>query len=482
MKTIHHSPVEKVIELFVSIISGCPDVKTINNRLVPDRLAAAAWCQRQFAEQSQVSEVLHRITPETLLQLEDVFQELFARQSLSRRHSPAEWLVVDVDMTGLVVSPTSKSYEGAAFGFMQKDKGKGYKLSCPYIGDPFAEVLGGLFDPGSAHCSTKLAELLLLIEKRVGSPPGSLEAYRNRIQQWESKADTLERRSLQREQEASKAYKPQRKNLLEQRADKLHNRAKLLRDEVSQALHMANAFQSIRDRNPFRGILIRGDAGFGAIENIILLSELKYDFLLKGYSPHTAALLAKEVPSKQWLEFTPVVSVAELGPVNLPGCPYPLRVVLGKTKTAKLGVEQYFHLITTIPKRMKDARTLLRFYNARQTIEAFIKTGKNVLNFKHFRVRNFYGIQFTLVLSLLAHNFMSWARRDIFAGTPLAKIGIREFVEQAMRVPARADIHMSPLRSQIPVTLFPETNVYARSLVEAIKRKQSLQLPLPFME
>jgi len=51
-----------------------------------------------------------------------------------------------------------------------------------------------------------------------------------------------------------------------------------------------------------------------------------------------------------------------------------------------------------------------------------------------------------------------------------------------MRVPARADIHMSPLRSQIPVTLFPETNVYARSLVEAIKRKQSLQLPLPFME
>ena len=114
-----------------------------------------------------------------------------------------------------------------------------------------------------------------------------------------------------------------------------------------------------------------------------------------------------------------------------------------------MGVEQYFHLITTIPKRMKDARTLLRFYNARQTIEAFIKTGKNVLNFKHFRVRNFYGIQFTLVLSLLAHNFMSWARRDIFAGTPLAKIGIREFVEQAMRVPARADIHMSPLRSQI---------------------------------
>ena len=131
---------------------------------------------------------------------------------------------------------------------------------------------------------------------------------------------------------------------------------------------------------------------------------------------------------------------------------------------------------------MKDARTLLRFYNARQTIEAFIKTGKNVLNFKHFRVRNFYGIQFTLIFCLLAHNFMNWARRDIFAGTHLAKIGIREFVEQAMKVPARAGTHMVTSYSEIPVTLFPETSVYARALVEAIKRKQSLQLSLPFME
>ncbi|MCL0079022.1 hypothetical protein M1O56_05095, partial [Dehalococcoidia bacterium] len=27
MKTVHHTPVEKVIELFVSMIAGCPDVK-----------------------------------------------------------------------------------------------------------------------------------------------------------------------------------------------------------------------------------------------------------------------------------------------------------------------------------------------------------------------------------------------------------------------------------------------------------------------
>jgi len=82
-------------------------------------------------------------------------------------------------------------------------------------------------------------------------------------------------------------------------------------------------------------------------------------------------------------------------------------------------------LITTVPERLKDPIGLLKLYNARKIFEAFIKTGKNVLNLKYFRVRNFYGIQFTLVLGLLAHNFMNWARREIFAGTPLARIGTR---------------------------------------------------------
>ena len=128
MKTVHHTPVEKVIEQFVSMITGCPDMKTVNNRLVPDRLAAAAWCQKQFADQSQVSEVIHRITPENLLQLEEIFHKLLSQQGLARRHPVSEWLVVDVDMTGLPVSPTSKTYEGAAFGFMQKEAPMG---DCP---------------------------------------------------------------------------------------------------------------------------------------------------------------------------------------------------------------------------------------------------------------------------------------------------------------------------------------------------------------
>jgi len=477
MKTVHHTPVEKIIELFVSMIAGCPDIKTVNNRLVPDKLAAAAWCQKQFADQSRVSEVLHRITPENLLQLEKIFQTLFCEQSLARRHPLNEWLTVDVDMTGLPVSPSSRTYEGATFGFMQKEKGKGYKLTCPYTGGEFGEVFGGLLDPGSAHCATKLVELLLLIEKRVGSPPNSLVKYRTRTQLLLTQAKMLEDLARRREEEASRARKFQRRSILERRSKKLRTRAELLREEAAQVLKISQSFDILRQHNPRRGILIRGDAGFGTIENVMFLSELGYDFLFKGFSPHTARVLAKEVLENQWIRFNPAVSVAELGIIKLPGCPYPVRVILGRTKTAKPQVFQYFHLITTVPERLKDPIGLLKLYNARQTIEAFIKTGKNVLNLKHFRVRNFYGIQFTLALGLLAHNFMNWARREIFAGTPLARIGIREFVEQAMRVPAR----LKPLEIDMPATLFPETSVYAQALIRATEKKLSAQMLLPFV-
>lgn len=56
---------------------------------------------------------------------------------------------------------------------------------------------------------------------------------------------------------------------------------------------------------------------------------------------------------------------------------------------------------------------------------------------------------------------MSWERGEIFASAPLTQIRIREFVEQAMRVPA----HLRSLKIDIPVTLFPETNVYTQALI-----------------
>jgi hypothetical protein len=229
-------------------------------------------------------------------------------------------------MTGLPVSPTSKTYEGAAFGFMQKETGKEYKLTCAYTGGELGEVLGDLFDSGTAHCATKLIDLLLLIEKRVGSPPRSLHKYRASIEQSLAEAGKLERRSHRRREEAHRARKSQRQAVLEGRAHKLDTRGQLLREKVS-SLQIADCFDTLRSANPYRAILIRGDAGFGSIDKIMLLLDLGY-FLLKGYSPHTARNLAEGIAENEWIPFNGTTSVAELGAIRLPGCPFPLPKVL----------------------------------------------------------------------------------------------------------------------------------------------------------
>ena len=446
MKTVQHPSVEKIIELSASMIFDYPDVKSINNYLVADKLAVAAWDQKQFTDQSQMSLVLHRITAENLLEWKEIFQILFCEKSLARRHPLNEWLVVDIDMSGLPVNPGTGTYERASLEFMQKEKGKAYKLTCSYTKGEFGEVFEKLFDSGTAQLATKLNDLPLLIEKRVGSPPSSLAESKNRIESLPTQVKMLE--GWARRQE-----------------------------EAAQIIETSQSFDPLRHHNPRRLILIRGDAVFGTIENSVLLIELEYNFFLKRYSPQTLRLLLRQVLENQWMRFNPLTSVIELGIIKLSGCSYPARFVLGRSKSAKSEPFQYFHLLTTVPDRVEDFLRVLKFYHTRKIIESFIKTGKNPLNLKDFWVRNFYEIQFTLTLRLLAHNFMNWARGKICAPIPLAWIRIREFIEQALPVPAQ----IKPLKIKMPVPLFHGSNVYTQVLVGAAKRKLSAQMLLVFL-
>jgi len=443
MKTVQHPSVEKIIELFASMIFDYPDVKSINNYLVPDKLAVAAWDQKQFADQSQASLILHRITAENLLEPKEMLQKLLCQQSLFRQYPPNEWLVVDVNMSTLPVDPGTGTHERVSLEFMQKEKGKACKLTCPYTKGEFGEVFERLFDSGTAQLTTKLVDLSLLIEKRVGSPPSSLAKSRNRIGSLPTQAKMLEGRARRQE-------------------------------ETAQIIETPQFFDPLRHHNPRRLILIREDAGLGTVENSVLLIELEYNFFLKRYS---LRLLLRQVLENQWMRFNPLVSVTELGIIKLSGCSYSARFVLGRSKSAKSEPFQYFHLVNIVPERVKDSLAVLKLYLAREIIESFIKTGKNVLNLKDFWVRNFYEIQFTLTLRLLAHNFMNWARGEIFAPIPLAWIRIREFIEQAMRVPVR----LKSLEIDIPVTLFPGTSVYAQALVGATEKKLSAQMLLVFL-
>ena len=119
----------------------------------------------------------------------------------------------------------------------------------------------------------------------MGSPPCSLHKYRASIEQSLTEAEKLQRRSQRRREEAHRARKSQRQAVLEGRAHKLDTRAQLLREKVTDSLQIADSFDTLRSSNPYRAILIRGDAGFGSIDKIMLLLDLGMISCLRGIHP-----------------------------------------------------------------------------------------------------------------------------------------------------------------------------------------------------
>ncbi len=347
MKTVRYSPIDKVIELLVSIIAGCPDNKTINNRLVPDRLSASAWNLEQFADQSQINILLHRVNQENLQQLEEAYQEIFAAHSLAARYPRNKILTVDVDMTGLPVSPTSTTYEGAEFGHMDKKNtsSKGYQFSIAYIAQEVKEVLGGVVDPGNVHCSTRLPQLIQLIEQRIGTPPlRRTSPMADRLKVLREHLHKIETRVKDQIHALYAARKSSRRETLQRWISKNQKHIASLTAEIKEVETRYYSYLHARHLNSRRLILIRADAGYGTAENISHLYEAGYEFLAKGYSPKTSRKLAQDIPEGLWTKVNLVTEVAEATTHYINGCPYPLRIVVGRNKIATKPT-QYFHFL-----------------------------------------------------------------------------------------------------------------------------------------
>lgn len=206
MKTIDHSPGDKLTELLVHILAGGMHLKELEaspHPLVLDQAVVQAWGQEAFASASGVSDLLRAATPQTVAALQAALRHVTEpyRRRLLRALSPA-WLIVDFDLTSLVVSDQATTYEGADFGYMGEVArvGKGYQFARAQVGGPQDPLLlGGFLHPGrtvSQHC---LAELVALVEAELGRPRRRVEAVEQRLAQAEHELARIETALAQRE-------------------------------------------------------------------------------------------------------------------------------------------------------------------------------------------------------------------------------------------------------------------------------------------
>jgi hypothetical protein len=127
LKTVDHAPQQKLLDLLVSLLTGCRAVNQVNTRLRPDVALALAWGRERFAEQSNLSRTLDAFTAEQVTQLREGGEAWWRRESRTLRHSfSQDWLWLDIDLTPL---PISKHAEGSTKGKQAQKNRYGRQLA-----------------------------------------------------------------------------------------------------------------------------------------------------------------------------------------------------------------------------------------------------------------------------------------------------------------------------------------------------------------
>ena len=428
MKTVDHSPGEKLTELLVHILAGgmhINELETSPHPMVRDTAVAQSWGQAAFASASGVSDLLRAASSETVEGLKTAVRTVLApyRRRILRDLTPAQW-VVDFDLTGLVVSDQAKSYEDATFGYMGElgGLGRGYQFArAQLVGPRDPLLLGGFLHPGrtvSLHC---LDELVTLVEAELGRPRRRVEVVERRLVETETALAATEA-AVNSVAQGRIVSARQLKRLEDQRVRQQAEVARLRarRDELV-ADNAANP-------NP-RRILLRVDGGFGDADRLAELYEQGYDFVARPYSHRVGASLRQEA-GLMWHKVSKNGFIAETSRTTLGSCPYPLRVFACRQWWGDDRPERWSALVVNPELACADwsARRVGVFYNQRQVAEASIKEGKGTFASRHLPTRHAAGIAVYQELVLLAQNLTRWFRRQVLARTAVSESGVKELV------------------------------------------------------
>jgi Transposase DDE domain group 1 len=105
-KTIKHTPIDKLMDAFISLLAGAHGLVEINTRLRADPGLQRAFGRAACAEQSVVQETLSACTAENVVQLQQALDEIYRSHSQGFHHDyQARFQLLDVDLTGMPCGP-----------------------------------------------------------------------------------------------------------------------------------------------------------------------------------------------------------------------------------------------------------------------------------------------------------------------------------------------------------------------------------------
>lgn len=476
-KTVEHAPQTKLLQLLVATLAGCAHLWEMAkgpHPLVKDQAVAEAWGQPDWADPSGVSRTFlaadDTAVAATLKVLQQFSQPFIDREVLLSVRQLGR-VSYDADLTGREVSPTSRTYPEAAFGWMGDHVGLGYQAAVVSMTSPtYGRILlSAKRHPGDTVSVECLQELVLAAEATTGVRPRrrpelvaqrlealatTVESQREQVRVFEQRKARVEaalltarmgedERAARLQMLIAKQHTDKPERPYGQVAEARKRQAAALRrvqrrqEEVARAAAaLARQRQSsaqlekmqielqthyerlVADNETNQApvqAMFRLDGGFGSGPNLTWLIEMGYEVYTKAHNAQvTASLLSVKAAKAATPEGAPWVRAGKNAKlwvqtdVRVSNCPYPLDVALERFQTGET-VRHATLLHYGQDPVSSDVAGWFGHYNARQTIEAAIKENKEVFEMRHLKLRSKAGLSLAEAFALFAANLVRFA-------------------------------------------------------------------------
>jgi len=452
-KSYDHTPQAKVLEFLVAILSGAKylqDISLAAHPLDKDVAVAQAWGQRSWADYSGVSRTLSKLSWVEARMIVAVLERVgapYIESELKLIQQLGQMIEQDGDLTGIPVSNTSRTYPNAAYGHMDDEIRLGYQAGVTSLRSP---TYGRLWlsvehHAGDTVSCTQAEALVLAAEKRTGlHPRRRTELLQERITAFQKERQPTEKRlesqktglekalsaqseTLTQLQEArlTPETKPERIQSLERRSlrreqavaaaqKRLEKTLRLLQTHSEQEKVLQDRLQRFEQENTGNlapsEIRFRIDAGFGTYDNIALLIEMGYELYTKLHNHKVVQVLQKKVqPETTWTQVGKNAEMVAWPALKLDHCPYPLSVGLERFHTGDKKLKHSALAYFGNAPVTENLPAWFGEYNGRQTIEAGIKETKQVFYLHRLKVRSEPAIYVQEAMTIFAANFIRWS-------------------------------------------------------------------------
>jgi hypothetical protein len=409
-KTIKHTPIEKLTDALIAILSGAHGLCEVNTRVRADQALQRAFGRTACAEQSVVQETFNACTGRNVAEMESAFNEIFRAHSRTFSHDYESGLqLLDVDLTGM---PCGKSGELALKGYFGDGNIRHGRQMCRVIAPHYEEVVVDRLFAGNL----KLTEAL---QPTVAAAEETLELDEKQRQ-----------RTVLRIDAGGGSLKDV--NWLLERGYHVHCKDY----STKRAAHWSLAVEEWVDDPSHKGRQL----GWVAVKNESYVREVRR-LAIRWRKPngqrYHALLLSTLEPAQ-------------------------VMALLGRAGEQTSDAQQVLLAYVQLYDERGGA------------IEIEIKEDKQGLGMTRRNKKSFCGQQMVMMLGTLAHNLVVWAKQWLISGVPkMKKYGVKRMVRDVFAVSGFMEIdEHGAIRRVVMNKAAPLARQCAKCLHSLLKREQ----------